>query len=392
MTTDDTTGALAIDAPKHTPNDEPTPVRITGAPPGGTVEFDASLTTEDGVDWQSSATFTADEGGVVDLATDGPDDGTWTGAEPMAWLWSMRPDDDVRFPALGGPSYTVDLTAVAGDDHATYTVERVRWDDDLTAHDVDRHGVVGTLYRPPGDGPHPGVIDLHGSAGRMSDDGARRLANEGFATLALHYFGDHDALPDELENVPLSLVDDAADWLRDQDSVAGDRLGLVGVSRGAELALLLGARRDWVGAVVSYSGSVPWDTPGDEPAWRDDGEVVPHLTAEEAPRFEDLDDEPVADVTPAVEETDGPVLLLSGGEDPVWNARRLSDAIAEPLREREFPHDFEHRTYDDVGHYIGTPYAPLGVLGDETRQRATARASENAWPLVLEYLENGLQE
>jgi len=226
----------------------------------------------------------------------------------------------------------------------------------------------------------------------MSDNGPRRLANKGFATLALHYFGDHDALPDELEGIPLSYVDAAADWLRDQEAVAGDRLALVGVSRGAELALLLGARREWVGAVVSYSGSVPWDTPSDEPAWLDDGEVVPHITAEKAPRFEALDAKPVADVVPADERTGGPVLLLSGGDDHVWNARRLSEAVAERLREHEFPHEFEHRTYDDVGHYVGTPYAPLGALGDETRQRATAHAGEDAWPLVLECLEDGLRE
>ncbi|WP_232703090.1 acyl-CoA thioesterase/bile acid-CoA:amino acid N-acyltransferase family protein [Halobacterium wangiae] len=393
MTTDDNSGTLAIDAPDRAPNDEPTPIRVTGAPPNATVDFDATLTAEDGVEWRSTATLTSDDDGVVDLATDAPDAGTWSGAEPMAWLWSMRPDDeDVRFPALGGPSYTVDLHAATEDDSATRTVTRVRWSDDVTARDVDRDGVAGTLYCPPGDGPHPGVVDLHGSAGRLSDDGARRLATEGFATLALHYAGEHDALPDELANVPLSYVDDAADWLRDQDAVAGEQFGGVGVSRGAELALLLGARRDWVGAVVSYSGSVPWDTPRDDPAWLDDGEVVPHLTAEEAPRFEDLDEEPVADVTPAVEETDGPVLLLSGGDDQVWNSRRLSEAVADRLREHEFPHDFEHRTYDDVGHLIGTPYAPLGGFGDETRQRATARAGEDAWPAVLDCLETGLRE
>ena len=392
MTTDDNSGTLAIDAPTRTPNDEQTTVRVTGAPPNATVEFGASLTAEDGVKWRSSATFTADEDGVVDLTTDAPDTGTWSGIEPMAWLWSMRPDDeDVRFPALGGPGYTVDLRATAGDDRATRTVTRVRWSDEITTHEVDRDGLVGTLYVPPGDGPHPGVIDLHGSAGRRSDDGARRLATRGFAALALHYFGDHDALPDELANVPLSYVDEAADWLRDQDPVAGDRFGVVGVSRGAELALLLGARRDWVGAVVSYSGSVPWDTPSDEPAWLDDGDAVPRLTAEKAPRFVDLDEEPVADVTPAVEGTAGPILLLSGGDDPVWDSRRLSEAVADRLRDWEFSHDFEHRTYDDVGHLIGTPYAPLGALGDSTRQRATARAGEDAWPAVLEFLEAGLR-
>jgi dienelactone hydrolase len=309
----------------------------------------------------------------------------------MAWLWSMRPDDeDVQFPALGGPTFDVTLRAETDDATAETTISRVRWTDDIESRDVDRDGVVATLHEPPGDGPHPVVVDLHGSAGRMSQNGARRLAHHGYATLALDYIGDHDALPDQIERVPLEYVDRAVAWLRDQPRLDAARVGLVGVSRGAELALLVAARRDYAGCVVSYSGSVPWDTPLDEPAWTDDGEVVPHITADEAPRLEDLDEKPVRDVVPAVETADGPILLLSGGSDPVWNSRRLSDAVADRLRERDFAHDFEHRTYDAVGHYLGTPWVPLGGLGDDDRMRATAHAGADLWPVVLDYLEQGL--
>lgn len=275
---------LTINAPATSQNDEPITVYITGADPNSTVEFEASLIAEDGTTWQSNATFTPDANGTINLAEDEPDDGTWSGIESMAWLWSMRPDDeDARFPALGGPTYTVDLRASTNNQTTEHTISRVRWDSDITAREIDHDTVVGTLYEPAGDGPHPAIIDLHGSAGRMSDNGARRYASEGYATLALHYFGDPDPLPDTLEHIPLSYVDDAADWLLDQDSVAGDHIGLVGVSRGAELALALGARRDYVGCVISYSGSIPWDTPSDEPAWLDEGTPVPHLSADKAP-------------------------------------------------------------------------------------------------------------
>jgi dienelactone hydrolase len=393
MTTGSTTAdALAVDARDCSENTEPIDVQITGAPPNTAVEFTAALQAEDGAEWQSHATFTVDADGTVDLAADSPDAGTWEGAEPMAWLWSMRSQEDVQFPALGGPTYDVELTAETGEDRVSRTITRVRWDDAITARDVDREGVVGTLYEPPGDGPHPAVVDLHGSAGRMGDGTARHLASEGYATLALSYVGEQPSLPDDIDRIPLSTLDDAADWLCDQPAVAAERVGLLGVSRGAELALLLAARRDWVGPVVSYSGSVPWDTPLDVPAWLDDGEPVPHLTAEEAPSLEDLDEKPVADVVPAVENADGPILLVSGGKDPVWDARRLSEAVADRLRDHDFPHEFTHLTYDDVGHFIGRPYQPLGELGDFYRQRATAHAGEDSWPVVLEYLENGLKQ
>lgn len=390
---------LAIEAPGCSDNTESITIRITGASPGTTVDFTATLQAEDGTEWRSTATFTdpADAGatahGTVDFSADAPDAGTWSGVEPTAWLWSMRPDDqDVRFPALGGPTYDVELTASTDADRVSRTTTRVRWNDEITARDVEREGVAGTLYEPSGDGPHPAVIDLHGSAGRMSDNTARHLASEGYATLALAYIGDADALPDNIDRIPLSTMDDAAEWLRDQRSVAADHIGLVGVSRGAELALLLAARRDWVGPVVSFSGSVPWDTPLDVPAWLDDGDPVPHITAEEAPRLVDIDEKPVDDVVPAVHTANGPILLVSGGSDSVWRSRELSEAIATRLRNRDFPHAFDHRTYDDVGHYIGRPYQPLGSLGDVERQRATAHAGEDAWPVVLEYLETGLNQ
>jgi len=389
---------LAIDAPERSPNTDPITVRVTGAEPGATVDVTAVLEDSDGDEFATEATFTADEDGVVDLSEHEPDDGPYEGVEPMGWLWAMSSDTDAPFARLSGLS-TLDVTlhAVTEDAEATCTITRVLHDDDIEEHTVDADGIVGTLFVPAGDGPHPGVVELHGSGGRRGTGTAKLLASRGYATLALTYFGDdHDALPDDLERIPLSYVDDAADWLRDQPAVADDEVGLVGSSRGAELALLVGAHYDWVGAVVSYAGSVPWDTPSGEPAWIHDGDVVPHITAEEAPRFEDLDEKPVADVVPPVERTNGPILLLSGGDDGVWNSRRLSEAVADRLRDREFPHDFDHRTYDDCGHLIGTPYAPLAGI-DETERaggtaRGTVRASEDAWPAVLEALETGLKE
>lgn len=378
-----------LNIPDEAHNTTETVVTITGADPDEPVQVSASVVGNEDVTWTATATLVADDTGTVNLATADPETGTWEDADPMAWLWSMRPDDESRVPAFEERTYTVTLRAESGDRTTTATHTRIRWDETLISRDVNHDGLVGTLYEPAGDTPHPAVIDLHGSGGRRSDNNARRIASNGYATLALEYFGDHDALPDELANIPLSYVDEAAEWLLTDDGVTGDRVGLVGVSRGAELALILGARREWVGPVVSYSGSIPWDTPGGDPAWLDDGTPVPHLTAEKAPRFEDLDEKPVADVVPAVERTDGPILLLSGGDDHVWNSRRLSAVIARRLHEQDFPYRFTHQTYDDVGHFIGTPYIPLGGLGDVATQRATAHAGIDAWEHTRTYLADG---
>ena len=392
------TDTLAIDAPETSANDEPITVRVTGTDPGATVELTATLEDGNDVEWSSRATFTADVDGVVDLSEHAPELGSYDGVAPMGWLWAMDSDADAPFARFGDwAAFEVSLRAEAADATVEHTITRVLFDDDVEAVPVDHDGVVGALYVPAGDGPHPGVIHLHGSGGRRGDGTARFLASNGYVALALRYFGDDDALPDELERIPLSYADDAADWLRDRPEVAAGRVGVVGASRGAEFALLLAAHADWVGAVVSFAGSgVPWDTPSDAPAWIHGGDPVPHIKADEHPTVTDLDERDLQGNVPPVENADGPILLLSGQEDNTWNASRLSDVVVERLDERDFDHDYEHRTYDDCGHLIGRPYAPLTGIYDidhaRGTPRGTVRAGEDAWPVVLEYLEDGLEK
>jgi dienelactone hydrolase len=402
---------LSIEAPARSPNDEAVDVRITGAAPGSTVEFCATLVDDEGREWASRAAFTADGEGTVDCTDRAPEQGTYGGVAPMGWLWSMRTDADARFVSLGDRA-EVPVTLQASTDAASTerTVTRGLHDPGVRSRRIDHEALVGDLFLPPDEGPHPIVLDLHGSAGPTSHRLARTLATHGFAVCSLQYFGEPDPIPDELARVPLSYFDEAAAWLRDQPELRGERLGVVGASRGAELALLLGARADWVGAVVSYAGSgVVWDTPDGTPAWVDDEEPVPHLSGEGPPErtddgriltrpvlergFENASEAARRDATIPVERTEGPVLLLSGGADPVWPARRLSAVAAERLARHDFPYAFDHRTYDGCGHLIGVSYAPFGgVEAGDVTARATAHAAADSWPAVLEYLERGLGE
>jgi len=384
---------LAIEAPASGPIEESIRIRITGAQPGAPVEFTASLEDDSEHRWRSHAAFMADDSGTVDLARAAPEDGTWSDAEAMAWLWSMQTDADARSAQFDAPALQITLRAATDTSTASRTIERERYDPDVTSLDVAHDDVVGTLFAPPDGGPAPGLIELHGAGGRRSHGTARRLATHGFTVLSLTYFGDHPTLPDELANVDLEYVDTAARWLLDHPWVSSDRLGLVGVSRGAELALLLAARRDWPGPIVSYAGSgVPWDTPSDEPAWLDDGDPVPHITADSHPNATALDEKPLADRMPPIEQANGPILLLSGGSDPVWDSRRLSQVVVDRLDDHDFAHDYQHLTFDDVGHLIGIPYSPLSGFGDYEQMQATAHASEETWPVVLDYLGRGLDE
>ncbi|QCC51348.1 acyl-CoA thioesterase/BAAT N-terminal domain-containing protein [Halapricum salinum] len=394
MSDDSHSSALTIEAPSRSPNDEAITVRITGVEPGAEVRFEAMLVDHDGVAWSSYATFLADSEGVVDLSADAPESGSYEGTEPMGWLWSMATDADVRGATLDcEPTVAVDLTAGTRNDRVERTITRQCYDPEVTTRTVDTDDLAGRLFLPGGDGPHPGVLLLHGSGGRLPTRTAQSLATHGFAVFAVRYVGAHDAIPDEHRSVPLSYFDRAGAWFRSLDAVQSDSLGVMGGSRGGELALLLGSRFAWVGGVVALAASgVAWDSPSGEPGWVADGDPVPHLEGKPIPRetvASGLDDEPVETAAIEVERTDGPILLASGRDDRVWPATELCAIAVDRLARSEFDHDFEHLVFEDAGHLISTPYAPLtGFEGSGGTPRGTAHAAEQSWPQILETLQS----
>jgi pimeloyl-ACP methyl ester carboxylesterase len=94
-----------------------------------------------------------------------------------------------------------------------------------------------------------------GAGGGLSEGAAESFASEGFAALALAYFG-LDRLPRELVEIPLEYFGGALSWLRSQPWFDAGWLAVVGNSKGGELALLLAAvYPEDIRAVVGYAPS-----------------------------------------------------------------------------------------------------------------------------------------
>ena len=129
----------------------------------------------------------------------------------------------------------------------------------ITRRPVLQEGLVGTLFHPVTEEPRPAVVTLGGSDGGLAEGTAARLAERGFAALALGYFG-VASLPSELMEVPLEYFAEALAWLKAQPIGDAGRIGVIGASKGAELALLLGATYATdIRAVVGYSpSSIVW--------------------------------------------------------------------------------------------------------------------------------------
>jgi len=118
--------------------------------------------------------------------------------------------------------------------------------------------VEGDLYRPAGDGPHPGILVCLGVVPFGVDHPqvpvlGKALARAGFATL-LYWspaMRDFRLDPEDLENIPL-----AYNWLIEEPYVDPARSGLLGTCVGGSFALMAAANpliRERVGFVSAYA-------------------------------------------------------------------------------------------------------------------------------------------
>jgi hypothetical protein len=118
--------------------------------------------------------------------------------------------------------------------------------------------VEGDLYRPAGDGPHPGIVVCLGVVPFGVDHPqvpilGKALARAGFT--ALLYWSpamrDFRLDPEDLENIPLAYK-----WLIEQPYVDPARSGLLGTCVGGSFALMAAANpliRERVGFVSAYA-------------------------------------------------------------------------------------------------------------------------------------------
>ena len=381
---------------------EPVAIQVVGLEPGQTITVFASLRDDYSIRWGSEATFVADSNGTVDLTTQAPNSGTYNAVDPMGLFWSMMPQGlagrVVTFGYSENSPVVVTLTAESeGETIATAYLRRLRIGENVTMSPVLEDGLVGFFIAPETDKPIPALLVLGGSGGNMDIARAAMLASHGYATLALDYFG-NEPLPLSLTEVPLEYFATAVSWLKAQEIVDDTKIGVLGSSRGGELALLLGATYpELFQVVVGYVPSglvvanVSSDNMGEQSAWTLDGEPIPFFTGA---NYEEA--------TIPVEKIQGPVLLISGKDDQLWPSTDWSEIAINRLAEHNHPYPYEHLAYDDAGHWIGVPYWPTtgrdsfthSVTGTQFSVGGTAVAdafaSADAWEHLLDFLESNL--
>lgn len=436
MTTGTARPALRLDVtPTRAPLDAELTLRILEAPPSARVTVTAGSIDAAGQQWQSAATFTADEDGTVDLRRDPPLPGSsYGGVDPMGLIWSMRPVGPPNPQAARDRLAPQPLVITAQADGSTATsaeVSRLFVPDGLTRTDVTEHGLVGVLYRPAGSRPLPAVLMLGGAEGGLHEDNAALLAAHGYVVLALAYYG-MPGLPQTLTNIPVEYFGAALSYLASRADVAAGQVAVHGGSKGGEAALLIGSIYPAVRAVVSIVGcglitqGISQDvetgtlleilrTP--VPNWTYQSRALPYLPNVVTPRMEaavtaggpvalgwaapDLScADKVAEAAIPVERITGPVLLISAADDQTYGPA-FQEAAAQRLAAAGHPYPFRHIVHEGAGHLIAnagyrpTTQSVLPGPGVPFQYGGTAAADAAArlatWRETLRFLDQALR-
>ena len=397
-------------------------VRVTGCRPRAAVTVRARVDDPQRGRWESRAGFEADAAGAVDLASARPVAGGYATADPFGLLWSLE-RDPASVP-LAGFELAIELDGAVAD---RVRIRRCFMGSGIAREPVRDDGLVGTFFAPADGTARPGVLVVGGSDGGLSEGMAALLASHGFAALALAYFrAEH--LPPDLMEIPLEYFETAIRWLGRQPSVAAGGLGVVGRSRGGELALLLAAMIPEITAVVGYvpsgvvhagiaaspaAGAAPrsaWTYRGDPlpfvPPPIDGRPPAPTAASPEAPLeltpmfLKGLEDRAAVEAAAiAVERIRGPVLLISGEDDRLWPSPVLAEIAAARLAAHT--HAVTHLRYPGAGHMIGPVGLPAtaNTILHPLRGRAmalggtpagNAAAAADSWPRILQFLRTGL--
>lgn len=244
---------------------------------------------------------------------------------------------------------------------------------------VKKDGFFGRLYAPEED-QYPGraLVVFSGSDGRfaLTQMLAEIFQKRGLTALALAYVME-EGLPGQFYHIPIDMLEKA---VRRMHELGYEKVGLWGISKGAELALTTASLLpQLVNAVVAVA---PINTvcqgfakekgitfmPGS--AWSFHGAEVPYtsfgldkfpagrvvrnsLRAGEVTMYElyqPLVESPAPQAAIRVEEIGGPILLISSKMDTMWPSELAAQKLMSRLNERHFPYLFQHLSYDYGGH------------------------------------------
>ncbi|XP_069602541.1 acyl-coenzyme A amino acid N-acyltransferase 1-like isoform X2 [Ranitomeya imitator] len=399
--------------------DEPVKIQAWGLPPDQVITLAAWLKDEKGLIFHSRAFYRTDMEGKVDLEKTPATGGDFHGVCPMGLFWALKPKipfkklnkrDVVGSPYLVHIDLYSSLELNVSDDCSAATKVIERW---YAAPGVQRISIRegrirGALFLPPGEGPFVGIIDMFGGFGGLLEFRSSLLASRGFATLALAYFY-YDDLPLFLSEVDLKYFEEAAQFLCNHPKVSGDGVGVIGICKGAEIALAMASFLPQVAAAVCINGlnavnrnnlvygdhfikPIPFKM---EKLLSTDFCSYNFTNVLDDPRKPEFQDSIIP-----LEKARGPILFLVGNKDEHLDGLFFATE-AKSRAEKYGKKDVYVQCYPGAGHLLdppGSPFCPLSkghnfpvalTWGGELQPHC--RAQETSWKEMQEFFQKNIR-
>ncbi|WP_028972977.1 acyl-CoA thioester hydrolase/BAAT C-terminal domain-containing protein [Spirochaeta cellobiosiphila] len=254
----------------------------------------------------------------------------------------------------------------------------------------------------------PTLVILGGSMGDLfwSEQYAALLSNEGYNTLALSYFSYKGVnnQPRTLTEINLEYFHKSINWLIDREETLGNKTGLIGLSKGGELALLLGSiYKDKINSIIAISPSSycfegaylgknknigSWKLQNKELAFlkypnntklnlfMEPGYLLDiHKKAIEEANTHDLEKARIK-----VEDIQAPTLIVSGSKDLTWP----SSIMCKDMEGKNTLINWVN--YENAGHIFNIPHVPPLLESKKQDKEECYKANTDLWEQVINHL------
>ncbi|MBC3989707.1 acyl-CoA thioesterase/BAAT N-terminal domain-containing protein [Streptomyces sp. AC563] len=394
--------------------DEPIDLQVRGLVPGERVHVSADLTDEHGVPWSAGLSFRADAAGDLDLRSAVPEDAGWHGSDPWGLLHALTAPQPRRWTDhLTGSlrPLAVHIQVRRGRRTIAETLLSRHFLAPGVVREQWRDNTIADLFLPSTPRHGPAVLVLAGAWGGFDwcAEVAAVIASRGRPALALAYFdweGRH-GLPTSIEEIPVEYAVRALDRLLRHPAVSPEGAAVLGISKGAEYALLLAAHDARVRALAVHAPtSHVWESvraDGRRPArssWSLGGKPLPFLAFDADDAFYEAADKTLllpfhrralgtvathrAPSRIPVARIRGDVALFSLREDTLWPATEMGQEVANVIATEGGNQRVRHIQLDATGHAVCLPGLPAnGVDGDQWRM---GRAEAESWQALVDFL------
>uniref|UniRef100_H2Y511 BAAT/Acyl-CoA thioester hydrolase C-terminal domain-containing protein n=1 Tax=Ciona savignyi TaxID=51511 RepID=H2Y511_CIOSA len=419
-------------------SDQPITISVSGLKPLQRVTLHSHTTIDNGNAFECVAVYKADGEGRINVDKDESIGGSYKGVERMGLLWAMQPSllnkqPFARFVKLDVTTPLMVRLCVY--EESIFTLEQLGLEHvrELASTQINRwfmaegtkripvtvesHGVHGTLFIPPGEGPFPAVLNLFGGYPGTMEFKASLLASRGFVTLALAYYGVAGMPTFEtfggMKSFELEYFEKAFDLLSSIPVVDSSRgFGLICISFSTHIVLAAASVLPQVKCVVWINGMI--HTSYITLTYRGKEFPVSTISSEAEDfirngifvgrRFFPFTHDPfhpeVADsLTPFYQRKNVAYLFIAGLDDNSVQSELWANQAEMLLKMADHPR-YKILRYPGAGHLIEPPFAPHNAITAQKGQSVImdwggemiphCRAQKDSWAKQVNFLRENL--